>query len=226
MSERVQHRYSSGAIILHWLLALALAFQLSLGTWLVPALISEFRALHPNVSFALEPSRDEDLTPVLAGGRVDLELTSRRPRDARVRWRRLFAEPFYLAVPADHRLAARVRVGLAEVADEPFVALRPTWLLRSQVEQLCGRAGFTPRVVFEADDLPTARGFVAAGLGVAVIPAMGQDPVSGRLDGLSLVAIDDPQASREVGAVWSVDRRLLPAAQLFRRHVLRTAAPR
>lgn len=31
MSERVQHRYSSGAIILHWLLALALAFQLSLG---------------------------------------------------------------------------------------------------------------------------------------------------------------------------------------------------
>ena len=45
--------------------------------------------------------------------------------------------------------------------------------MRTQTVELCQAAGFEPQVAFEADDLPTVRGLVAAGLGVAVVPAMG-----------------------------------------------------
>jgi len=57
------------------------------------------------------------------------------------------------------------------VAEEPFVSLRRTSALREQSDALCAQAGFRPRVVFEGDDLSTVRGFVAAGLGGAIVPA-------------------------------------------------------
>ena len=57
------------------------------------------------------------------------------------------------------------------MAEEPFVSLRRTSALREQSDALCAQAGFRPQVVFEGDDLSTVRGFVAAGLGVAIMPA-------------------------------------------------------
>jgi LysR family transcriptional activator of glutamate synthase operon len=64
------------------------------------------------------------------------------------------------------------------------------------------------------------RGFVAAGLGVAVVPAP-LDEVTPTGHGTErLVPLSDPAAFREVGLAWSASRRLLPSADLFRRHVL------
>src|SRR5256886_3498108 len=56
----------------------ALAFQQSLGTWLVPDLARSFRAVHPGVRFRLTQSRDEPDFVILDGGNADLELGSRR----------------------------------------------------------------------------------------------------------------------------------------------------
>ena len=69
-------------------------------------------------------------------------------------------------------------------------------------------------------DLTTARGFVAAGLGVAVVPATGDDPLPASTGGPRLVRITDAAAARDVGLVWSTERALLPAAALFRRYLL------
>ena len=199
------------------------AFQLSLGTWLVPRTVAEFRAQHPRVQFRLEPSRDELGSSFVAGGRVDLEFTARRPRNPDVTWECLFSQPLFLAVPVGHPLAGRESVSLAEAADEPFVMLRREWELRSLCDELCTAAGFEARIAFEGDDLPVVRGFVAAGLGVAIVPAMEDEelvsrPGSGDL--IRLVPLVDPGAQREVGLAWSGSRRLLPSAELFRRHAL------
>ncbi len=199
------------------------AFQLSLGTWLVPRTIARFRAQHPRVQFRLEPSRDELGSSFVAGGRVDLEFTARRPRNPDVSWERLFSQPLLLAVPLVHRLAGRDEVSLTEVADEPFVMLRPGWELRALCDDLCRLAGFEPRVEFEGDDLPVVRGFVAAGLGVAIVPEMKGEELGGhpgRDELLRLIPIEDQGADREVGLAWSGSRRLLPSAELFRQHVL------
>ena len=196
------------------------AFQQSLGTWFVPSMISRFRGLHPRVQFRLEHSDDALGSSLLSGGRVDLEFTSRRPRNPEVHWERLFAQPLLLAVPEGHSLADRAEVALAEVADEDFVSLRPAWALRSLSDELCAAAGFTPRVAFEGDDLSVVRGFVTAGLGVAIVPAMESHTQLGGSSGQRLVALSDRGASRDVGLAWSQERRLLPSAELFRQHVL------
>jgi DNA-binding transcriptional LysR family regulator len=196
------------------------AFQLSLGTWLVPDLIAAFRTEHPRVRFEFEHSHDALGSSLVAGGRTDLEFTARRPRNPEVEWERLLAQPLCLAVPPGHPLAERDEVALGEAAADDFVMLGPEWELRAQSDELCARAGFVPRVAFEEDDIPVVRGFVAAGLGVAIVPAL---PAEARAPGTGaerLVRLTDPGAFRDVGLAWSKNRRLLPSAELFRRHVL------
>ncbi len=202
----------------------ALAFQQSLGTWLVPDLARSFRAAHPSVRFQLTQVRDDLQSPPLAGGHADLEIGTRRPLDEAVTTRRIALDPLRLALPREHRLAVQPRVHLAEVAEDPFIGLRPASALRRLTDDLCDHAGFRPVVIFEGDDLSNVRGFVAAGLGVAVIPApRAGSPESG---GGPVVyrEILDAGAVREIFLAWSAERRLLPAADLFRKHVIRRAA--
>src|ERR1700728_4186680 len=102
----------------------ALAFQQSLGTWLVPDLVRSFRNAHPHVTFQLTQVPDEVRSAALDGGLADLEIGTRRARRAALRTRLIAIEPLRLAVPRDHPHAGQP-IHLADVATEPFVALRP-----------------------------------------------------------------------------------------------------
>jgi LysR family transcriptional activator of glutamate synthase operon len=202
----------------------ALAFQQSLGTWLVPDLARSFRAAHPGVRFRLTQVRDEPNSAALDGGNADLELGSRRPPDGQTRTRLIALEPLRLALPDEHPLAGRRQIRLAEVAGEPFISLRSASALRRLTDQLCEQAGFRPTVIFEGDDLSNVRGFVAAGLGVAVVPAPRAGSPEAVPGPVAYREILDDGAVREIFLTWSAGRRLLPATDLFRRHVLRRAA--
>jgi DNA-binding transcriptional LysR family regulator len=200
-----------------------LAFQPSLGTWLVPHLISSFRAEHPNVRFDLRPKRDELTTAVQHRSEIDLELSTLRPYDPSVEWTRLTRETLKLAVPHDHQFAARSTIKLAEAATEQFVGIAATSVLHRQSAELCREAGFEPAVGFVGHDLAAVHGFVAAGLGVAIVPAMRGGLSEETFGAVRLLDISDVLAFREIGLGWSTERRMLPAAELFRAHVLKKA---
>jgi LysR family transcriptional regulator, transcription activator of glutamate synthase operon len=202
----------------------ALAFQHSLATWLVPDLVRSFRAAHPNVRFQLTQVRDELHAPPLAGGHAELEIGTRRPHEPGIRTRRIAIEPLRLALPRDHPLGQQQQIALADLAEERFISLSPTSALRRLTDSLCEEAGFEPDVVFEAEDLSTVRGFVAAGLGVAIVPAPRAGSPEAATGPLLYRDITDAGAVREITLTWSAERRLLPAADLFRRHVIRRAS--
>lgn len=197
----------------------SLAYQPSLGTWLVPDLVEGFRRLHPRVRLELRSKRDE-LAPavgVLSG--TELELTTRPPSEAGLHWQPLVREPLMLVVAEGHPLAGRSRIALAEVSDEPFVAIHQQSHLRVVTDLLCERAGFAPDLAYVCDDLPTMRAFVAAELGVAVLPV---PPLRAAThEGLRQLSLTDPGAYRDAGIAWSAGQHMLPAARLFRDHVVR-----
>jgi LysR family transcriptional activator of glutamate synthase operon len=227
--DSMLHQLDDGIAAVNQLLdpdtgAVALTFQQSLGTWLVPDLVSSFRSAHRGVRFLLTQVRDEILSPALDDGRADLEIGTRRPADPALESGLVTVEPLRVAVPRDHVLAARPGIDLAEVSEEPFVALRPSSALRRLSDELCEEAGFRPDVVFEGDDLSTVRGFVAAGLGVAIVPAPRQGSPESAAGPLRYCEILDVWAAREITLTWSAERRLLPAAEQFRRHVMARAS--
>jgi DNA-binding transcriptional LysR family regulator len=85
----------------------------------------------------------------------------------------LGVEPRVLALPARHALAARKRVPLVALADEPIVLFpreaEPDAF--DGIAKACADAGFSPRVAQEAVSVQTMIGLVAAGLGVAFVAA-------------------------------------------------------
>ncbi len=117
--------------------------------------------------------------------------------------------------------AAAPGVAVTAAAGEEFILLKPGRGVRHLTDRIVERAGFTPRVAFEADDIATARGLVAAGLGVSVLPARPKGPLSGTVE-LGIQGVD---ARRPIGVVWprqgSGGGYEPPAVALFRDHVRR-----
>jgi DNA-binding transcriptional LysR family regulator len=98
--------------------------------------------------------------------------------------------------------------------------LRRSWGLRQTTDELCHSAGFAPQVAFEGHDLLVVSGLVTAGLGVALIPSPGLEPLPGSQGGVHLLRLTDEGAYRDVGLAVSRSSRLLPSANLFRDYVL------
>jgi DNA-binding transcriptional LysR family regulator len=223
--DRMLHEFDDGQAALSELASpdsgtVSIAFQLSLGTWLIPGLIAGFHRQHPGVRFDLHQVREEQSAEPLLEGTVDLQITTVRPLDARQPWRPLLVEPLELIVAREHPLSTAGQIALREVAEQSFIMLRRAFALRTTAEQLCRQAGFEPVVAFESEDLPTVEGLVGAGLGVAIVPS-----THGWGDGqpnspVRRLAITDDGATRQVGISWPAERRLLPAAESFRRHVV------
>src|SRR5258707_7345096 len=93
----------------------------------------------------------------------------------------LLEEELLLAVPRHHPLAdGHRRVRLAQLRDEPFVMLREgTYDLRDQTLSACRKAGFEPQVALDGSEMDSMLRFVAAGMGLAILPEM----VLARIDG-------------------------------------------
>ncbi|WP_329342805.1 LysR substrate-binding domain-containing protein [Streptomyces sp. NBC_00663] len=201
-----------------------LAFLHSLGTWLLPPLITGYRERFPLARFELRQGGEAVLLQALLDGTADLLLTAEDPGHALVTWRRLLVEPLWLAVPPGHRLAQRRRARLSEVADEPFIMLRHEQGLRAVTEALCRKVGYTPRAGFEGDEVATLRGLVAAGLGVSLLPRphSAAPPPSRRAP--TYLQVTDVEASRDIGIAWLSSRTLPANSRRFIDHALEHAA--
>jgi LysR family transcriptional activator of glutamate synthase operon len=187
------------------------AFLHSLANSYVPEQLRRFRESAPGIGFDLFQGPAHELTDRVRRGQSDIAITSPRPKGPDFTWHRLHVERLCLAVPRGHRLATRTRVRLSAAAGEPFIALGEQFGLRQLTAELWAEDELDPEIVFEASEVPAMEGLVAAGFGVAVVPAQsdGGDPKTVH------IPLSNAGAKREVGLVWARDRALSPAAARF-----------
>lgn len=195
----------------------AFGFLHTMGGSTVPQLLREFRGQHPGVRFELVQRGHDVLVELVRSGAVDLCLTSPLPDGADLVVRPLHEQQLRLVVPAGHRLARRHGLRLVEAAHEQFVGLERGYGLRTTSDAWCREAGFVPRLAFEGEEIHTVRGLVAAGLGVALLPA--GDPA----DGVVEVEVVVPRTTRTLGLVWRRSALERAPVRAFRETVLRLA---
>jgi LysR family transcriptional regulator, transcription activator of glutamate synthase operon len=188
-----------------------LAFLHSLASWYVPERLRRFRLSSPAVAFDLFQGPAHEITERVLTGQADLAITSPRPDAPELTWRRLHVERLCLAVPRDHPLATKSRVRTSAAADEPWVSLEQPFGLRVLTDDLWAEDGISPEIVFEASEIPTMEGLVAAGFGVAVVPVP-RDRGDAKV---AYVPLTNARAKREVGLIWERDRTLPPPAERF-----------
>lgn len=97
--------------------------------------------------------------------------------------------------------------------------MKPEYGLRAVTDELCARAGYTPRVAFEGDDIGTLRGLVAAGLGVALLPAPHSAGAEIAQPATPHLQLADRGAARQLGLAWETTRYRSPATEAFRTFV-------
>lgn len=151
----------------------------------------------PNIRVWLSEMYTEPQFAAVRSGQIDVGFVRDVPShedDARaLRLDIIDHEPLLLALPSGHRLAGRESLELGEVAGEPFV-IQPRELaatLYDRLVQLTAKVGFHPVVRQQAQQLNGLIALVAAGIGLALVPASMQVV---KLAGVSYVPLVDPDA--------------------------------
>ncbi len=152
---------------------LHLATIASAAASIVPLAITRFRAEHPGVELVVEMMEPEHSLPRLRSGELDIALVNDAEPVAGEPIERihLFDDPMYVALPPGHRLAERRRLRLRDLAADPWMLSATNACPDAAIfASACRAEGFTPKIAFENDDYHAILGFVAAGVGVAMIP--------------------------------------------------------
>lgn len=139
----------------------------------LPDMARALRAELPDVEFGFRGEMlSGDQAVALHDGSIDLGLMRRIPDPAGLTITPLRRDRLLAAIPRDHRLAGRKRLRLEELAGEPLVVYagggRST--MHSTVTALFDDAGLEANVVHQVAETSTLVTFVAAGLGLAVVP--------------------------------------------------------
>jgi DNA-binding transcriptional LysR family regulator len=141
---------------------------------ILPDVLGFFRMHLPDIGISLLEMDPVEQAEAFRDGRIDLGILHSPPADAD-RWLRVepvYADALIAAIPRAHRFAARARVTLANLATEAFV-LFPRYAapgLYDDIIARCRSAGFSPRIVQEAEGWHTLAGLVGAEVGVAFVP--------------------------------------------------------
>ncbi|GAB3947197.1 hypothetical protein GCM10027614_42000 [Micromonospora vulcania] len=188
---------------------------------LVPRALASFRSDHPGVALSLVEGLTPGLLERLLDGDADVAVVSAAPDQPfdgdRFDLHHLVDEALLVAVPREHRLARRRTVRLRDLADEAFIAGSATaeeTLLRATLP-----AGFRPRIDIVAAEWTGKLGCVAAGLGVALVPALAVRAAPPDLTLLRLHPDDVPV--RRVFAATVAGRSRPPAVRQFLTHLER-----
>ncbi|MCM3156728.1 LysR family transcriptional regulator [Bacillus subtilis] len=194
----------------------SLGFLHTLGTTIVPNLIGAFKDQYPNVHFQLNQSHSNQLLDKLKSGELDLCLLASFPVESNIMWKPLWKEELFLYLPKNHVLATREDITLNEIANEPFVLMKEGFALRVTIDHIFEQVNITPNIVFEGEEAATIAGFVAAGLGVSILPDFkGLDQTN-----IAKVRISWPRFERTVGISWIEGKYLPPVTENFKQYII------
>ncbi|QJC96949.1 Transcriptional regulator, LysR family [Bacillus mojavensis] len=194
----------------------SLGFLHTLGTTIVPNLIGAFKDQYPNVHFQLNQSHSNQLLDKLKSGELDLCLLASFPVESNIMWKPLWKEELFLFLPKHHVLATRQEITLNDIAHEPFVLMKEGFALRVTIDHIFEQVNITPNIVFEGEEAATIAGFVAAGLGVSILPDFkGLDQTN-----IAKVRISWPRFERTVGISWIEGKYLSPVAENFKQYII------
>ena len=188
----------------------------SAGDSLLPAAVAHLRRHQPGLHVATTIGETEQAYTLLRDNQLDLAIVLEpfargdEPDDDLVRVH-LLDDPYRAMLPEGHELAGHDTIELTDLAREDWVAaMGGNGFCRDDTVDLCRRAGFSPRFVAHAVEFPAAQAYVAAGIGVGLVPELALGTVH---DGVVIRPLRRPTEPRHV---WVVARPTSAASPAVR----------
>lgn len=191
------------------------------GTYLVPELITDFRAHDPGANIFLTVKDAYEIEQAILAGEVDVGILGRAGgshRTSRFVQEELLEDPLVVVVSPAHPLADRDRLVPEDLDGEPLIVPPENRLTRRAVEKRFRRLGLEFKPAFEIADTEAIKRMVMQNLGITVLSSMvcRREVEVGWLRALEVESLD---LRREIYLVHQQDRYMVPAVQSFVRFV-------
>lgn len=174
----------------------------TVGPFLLPRLMPALRAAFPQLQMLLREDTTERLIARLDAGQLDVALLALPCDCADAATLGVVRDPFVVALPAGHPLAAQEEIPLAALATEKLLLLEDGHCLRDQALAACGLVRRDGADAFAATSLHTLVQMVAGGLGITLLPRLALQ--AGVADGADVAVrrLAGPGAWRTLGLAW------------------------
>jgi LysR family transcriptional regulator, carnitine catabolism transcriptional activator len=184
----------------------------SLAANVVPSAFARYAALHPGIQLKVIDTLSGPAFDLVRAGRVDFALTAANPAYEDLDYAPIASDGFVLLVPPGHpeARAAGKPLKWADTVKYPHISMPPPTSVRQYAANAFLELGILFEPVHEVEHLATIQAMVAAGLGVAALPALAAD-VS-RPAGAIQRRLTHPVVSRPIGLITQRGRSLSPAA--------------
>ena len=134
----------------------------TLGPYLLPHVVPIVRQRFPKLELLLSEDKTDNLLQQLREGKLDAAILALPVHEDSLRCEFLFEEPFVLAVAAEHPLAARRHMAVADLKNHTLLLLEEGHCLRDHALEVCHMSGANERTGFRATSLETLRQMIAA----------------------------------------------------------------
>jgi DNA-binding transcriptional LysR family regulator len=139
----------------------------------LPTAVRTFRERFPDVELTLKELTTMEQVAALKAEVLDLGFLRPPIFEEELEQQSVLKEPFLIALSEKHRLAGLTKINPQDLAQEPFILVPRTLApgFYNQMISICAQAGFHPQKVQEAIQFHVIVSLVAAGLGIAFVPA-------------------------------------------------------
>ncbi len=174
----------------------------TLAPYFLPHVIPQLRQRYPNLGLRLFEEKTEQILDMLDRGRLDAGLLALPLHDDQLITRVLFDEPFVVALPEHHALAAKPALDLADLESQELLLLEDGHCLRDQALAVCHMAGAHETLDFHATSMETLRQMVAANTGITLLPVLAVKPPIAPTDNVVIRPFNPPGPTRTIAMVW------------------------
>lgn len=144
----------------------------TIGPYLMQRAAPQLHNAYPDLRLYMREELPKTLPQALEDGVHDVIITPLPIRGSEIQSVTLFREPLLFTVAADHPLAARKSIALAEIKGQDVLALGPGHMLHDPILHLCKEAGARLKLEFEGTSLDMLREMIVMGFGAAFMPGL------------------------------------------------------
>lgn len=183
----------------------------STAKYFAPAILGDFRRLHPDIAITLFVGNREEVIASLAAFDSDLVIMGTPPTGLDTIAEIIGDHPHVVIAGPRHPLVRRTRIPLSALSNEKFLVREAGSGTRLLMERIFGEAGIAPHVVMEMKSNETMKQAVMADLGIAFISAhtIASEAENERL---AILDIEGLPARRRWQVVRHAGKRMMPAA--------------
>ena len=184
--------------------------------YVFPALLKEYRRLHPKVDVKLITGNSQRLVQEVRSGVADLGFITLPVNESDVVAVPAMDEELLLVTHPSHPLARNRRIVSQDLAGQPFVLFESGSNSRRVIEQFFVKEKIHPEIVMETENVEILKALVRTGMGITIIPyqAVAREVRSGHL---FCARIAGTMLVRTTGWVYQRSSRVpRPIEEMFR----------